>query len=81
MVVQTLYFKNLTIDVFEACLLGIFFRFQRGSGENLILRLMHQGRMKGQTFVTLLGIYVFHRHKRKIIFKVQLYFKYGHLCQ
>jgi hypothetical protein len=33
---------------------------------------MHQGQMKGQAFVTLFGIYVFHLHKGKMIFKVQV---------
>jgi len=59
-------------DVTKACLLGIFSRFQRGNGEKLVLRLMHQGKMKGQAFVTLLGIYVFHLHKRKTKFIIQV---------
>jgi hypothetical protein len=64
--------KNLRADVTKACLLGIFFRFQRGNQEKFVLPLMHQGRMKGQAFVTFLGIYVFHLHKKKMIFRIQV---------
>jgi hypothetical protein len=52
--VQVLYIKNLDKTVGEGDLLALFTRFQM-AGSPPALRLMKQGRMKGQAFVTFPG--------------------------
>ncbi|XP_057847027.2 uncharacterized protein LOC131056780 [Cryptomeria japonica] len=46
-----LYIKNLSSVVKETDLVSLFIRFQH-PGQKLLFRLMQQGRMKGQAFVT-----------------------------
>lgn len=52
--VQVLYIKNLDKTVVEGDLLALLTRFQK-AGSPPAVRLMKQGRMKGQAFVTFPG--------------------------
>ncbi|KAJ7569802.1 hypothetical protein O6H91_01G095000 [Diphasiastrum complanatum] len=48
---NVLYIKNLNPKVEEADLVALFIRYQR-PGEHIIFRLMRNGKMKGQCFIT-----------------------------